>query len=302
MKVLFVCSGKNKNASPLIKNQGDSFAGFGISIDYFLITPGLKGYVSSIFKLKKKLRQENYQVVHAHYSLSGIVAALAGAKPLVVSLLGSDAYKSKALTQVTNFFNRYYWNTVIVKTHEMKKRLDYPKALIIPNGINTKRFKPISREIAKKEIQYHENEKMIVFVADPNRPEKNYALAEKAVRIANEKGKLKLKLMPVYNVENEKIPFYINASHTLLLTSKREGGVNVIKEAMACNIPIVSTNVGDVYENTKDCEGCFVCDHDADELAEKLIVATELAYSKGRDRIKALGLENEQVAKKIIDV
>ena len=96
MKLLFVSSGNSKNGiSTIIKNQGVSLKNQDIELDFFTIEgKGIKGYLKSIPYLKKQLKENKYDIVHAHYSLSAFTASLAGAKPLIVSLMGSDV-KSK---------------------------------------------------------------------------------------------------------------------------------------------------------------------------------------------------------------
>ncbi len=78
VKVLFISSGNSKlGISPIIKSQGDSLKEQGVDLTYFAIKEkGLKGYLKSIFELKKVLKRDSYSVVHAHYWLSGIVASL----------------------------------------------------------------------------------------------------------------------------------------------------------------------------------------------------------------------------------
>ena len=82
MKVLFVSSGNSDiGISPLIKAQGDSLESLGIKVDYFLINgKGLVGYLKNIPRLKSILKKYNYDIVHAHFSLSGMVASLARTK------------------------------------------------------------------------------------------------------------------------------------------------------------------------------------------------------------------------------
>lgn len=98
----------------------------------------------------------------------------------------------------------------------------------------------------------------------------------------------------------------INSSDFLLLTSFREGSPQVIKEAMACNCPIVSTDVGDIKWVIGNTEGCYLTTFDPKVVAEKLKMAIEFAQTKGRtngrDRIIQLGLDAESVAKKVLEV
>ncbi len=96
---------------------------------------------------------------------------------------------------------------------------------------------------------------------------------------------------------------YLNATDVLLLTSKWEGSPNVIKEAMACNCPIVSTNVGDVKWLLDGVEGCFITTNDPRDVADKINKALNFkSKTKGRDKLFRLGFDSEHIAKKIIKV
>jgi hypothetical protein len=107
MKVLFVSSGNSEfGISPIVKNQGESLKQNGIDLDYFTIKgKGIKGYLKNIPILKKYLKYHNYDIIHAHYSLLAIVATLSGAKPLVVSLMGSDIYGNVNIDGERKFYS-----------------------------------------------------------------------------------------------------------------------------------------------------------------------------------------------------
>ena len=122
MKVLFICSG-NKSGQPnnIVYNQAESLRKEKIDVSFYLITgKGLLGYLKHIFKLRKYLKVNKYNIIHAHYSLSAFTAALAKRGPLVVSLMGSDAYLSGVLRKTATFFYRTKWDLTIVKSSEMK--------------------------------------------------------------------------------------------------------------------------------------------------------------------------------------
>ena len=98
MTILFISSGNSGKISPIVKAQADSLIKKGVAIDFFLIKgKGLTGYLKSIFILRKFIKKNNYDLYHAHYSLSAFVATLAGCKPLVVSLMGSDVKKDNLM-------------------------------------------------------------------------------------------------------------------------------------------------------------------------------------------------------------
>lgn len=300
MRVLFISSGKSGSVGVVVKNQGESLKAVGVEIDYYIIKPGFLGYLAAIPKIRKTYKTGNYDLAHAHYSLSGFAVSLAGCSPLVVSLMGSDAYMSGFLPNAARLFHKYRWSSIIVKTQQMKELLGIDDAHVIPNGVDLGKFKPTSRAESKLRLRLTMDKKLIVFLSDPKRPEKNFNLAQKAVNAMNDSD---VELLPVFDVPSRDIPIYMNAADVLLLTSKYEGSVNVVKEAMACNCPIVSTDVGDVKWVLGETEGCYITSFEPEDVADKIKAA--LFFRKrtnGRNRILDLGLDSETIAGRIIRV
>lgn len=298
MKVLFVSSGNLLSGiSPIVKNQGESLKKNNIEIDYFTINgKGIWGYLKNVFFLKKYLKQKKFNLVHAHYSYSGIVAALSKSYPLVVSLMGSDVHNGFWGRCLIKIFNKFYWQELIVKTDEMKNKLKIKNAKVIPNGVNLKRFVKIENIDAKKQIGFNVKKKHIIFVANPRRREKNYKLAVKAYELL---GHSNVELNVVDKIKFEDILYYYYASDVLLLTSLWEGSPNVVKEAMACNLPIVSTDVGDVKEIIGETEGCYVTTYDPEDVTAKLKSALEFGKrTNGKENINHL--DSKIIAKKLI--
>jgi teichuronic acid biosynthesis glycosyltransferase TuaC len=300
MKVLFVSSGKSGDVGNVVRNQGESLIRYGVDIEYFTIMPGFFGYLKAIPRIHKQVRKRNYDIVHAHYSLSALAASMAGSFPMVVSLMGSDADQNFFLKWMTGIFSGMRWRATIVKTDEMKRKLKLKKAYVIPNGVDTDRFFPVGKEEARQKLQLAPGKKIVLFIAVKNRAEKNLPLAKEAVESLHDET---IDFVHLYNTPNTEIPLYLNAADLLLLTSSREGGVNVIKEAMACNCPIVSTDVGDVRWVTSGTEGCFVTGKGHESIAENIKKAIEFkGKTNGRKRIFELGLDAVSVARKIDEV
>ncbi|MGK0376603.1 MAG: glycosyltransferase involved in cell wall biosynthesis [Patiriisocius sp.] len=299
MTVIHVGRSKEKEKlSPIILSQGHSLTNIGVSVNYFAITGrGFIGYFKSIFKLRRYISTLKPDLVHAHYSLSGFVAAFATSKPIVVSLMGSFP-KRNWRYYLVKFFMSFLWKVTIVKSAATALQLKSNKLHIIPNGVDLKLFTHLEKEDARKKCKLESNKKYILFAAEPQRKVKNYQLAESAVKLIT--SRKDVELLTVYNLPHDKIVEYMYASDVLLLTSISEGSPNVIKEALACNLPIVTTKVGDVERILETVEGAFIANtYDDIEVSKLLEEALKVDTFKGLDRILELNLDSESVANKL---
>lgn len=304
MKLLFISSGNALcGISPIVKKQGESLISSGVDLEFFTIKgKGLYSYFKHIFILSKYLKNNIYDLVHAHYSYSAYIASLAGCRPLIVSLMGSDirsGFIGKSLIHLFSFFS---WNNVIVKSLSMKKTTGLKKALVIPNGVDIHKIKEIEKQFANSKAHSTNSakKKTILFAANPYRKAKNFHLAKKSVAKINVNFKIE------YNKLHEEIIEELFKADVLLLTSLWEGSPNIVKEAMACNCPVVSTDVGDVRWLFGDEPGHFITSFDPKDVTEKIKQALGFAekYGRthGRQRIIELGLDTNTVAKRIVGV
>lgn len=305
MKILFLSSGNNTTntgISPIIESQGKSLIKFGVDIQYFTIKgKGFKGYLKNRKRLKHQVKERSYDIIHAHYSLSGFLASLTFTKtPIVVSLMGSDIQMNKFWRFLIKINLKLFWSRIIVKSEKMKNHLALDKKVdVIPNGVNLDVFYPIEASVARNKLNWDHSRKYILFAANPNRYEKNFTLFQKAFTTLNTEN---IEFKVLQNVNHEDIPLMMNASDVIALSSKWEGSPNVIKEALACNRPIVSTDVGDVSWLLDSCKGCFISDSDYSDYAQKLSNALSFKNSHGRERIRDLNLDDKDIAKKLIKI
>ncbi|MGD0785076.1 MAG: glycosyltransferase family 4 protein [Sedimentisphaerales bacterium] len=299
MKVLFVCSGNSLlGISPLVKSQGESLRRNGIEVEYFAFKGNfLGGYPAGILNLRKFLKSRKFDVIHAHYSISAFAATFAGASPLVVSLMGDDVKGSFIMKSFIRFLHKHRWKAVIVKSERMKNDIKIPDALVVPNGVDFEKFKFIDKKTARDKVNFNDK-KHIIFVATHDSKSKNPRLAYDAYKLLNNRN---VELNIVKGIDPELIPYYMYAADVLILTSLSEGSPNVIKEAMACNLPIVSTDAGDAAQVISKTPGCFLASYDPADFADKIIKAINFGKSTGgRDNIKHLDIN--AVARKIIDI
>jgi glycosyltransferase involved in cell wall biosynthesis len=317
LRVLFVASGNSPaGLNVIVRNQGESLSKLGIQIEYFpIVGRGIKNYLKHIPLLRSFLRDSPFEIIHAHYGLCGIVSSFARNKEkLVISFMGDDllgevkdAGKYSFTGEIFKSVNKLLainCDFSIVKSDQMFSQIKNVKNVsLIPNGIDLSKFEIISKHNAKQMLGLDDSCKYIIFLANPSRKEKNYKLAEESVNNLNSK---KIKLIAVHSVNHNLLKYYYSAAELLLLTSYHEGSPNVIKEAMACNCPIVSTNVGDVNWVLGNTEGCFLTSFKVEEISQKIQQALNFAKkdgrTKGRERILQLGLSSETIANKVINV
>lgn len=302
MKVLFVRSG-NSGPDPITTNQGKSLLREGVDLQFFdIIGKGLFGYLSNLNKLKRKIKVFQPGIIHCHYSLSCILISITfTGTPIVASLMGSDLYLfGKLKLFIIRVLAKYSWKITIVKSNNLYKRLGIENAHIIPNGVNFDDFKIINKQESQSFLGWEVKHKHIVFASDPTRVEKNFMLAESAIKTLIDQ-KIKFDLHFLKGIESSEMVYYYNAADVLLMTSLYEGSPNVIKEAMACNCPIVSTNVGDVKEIMKNIPGTFIVDSNTKSVAESLLkVFAFNSRTKGREMIKEL--DSKLIALKLIKI
>jgi len=291
IKVLIVCSGNYPehiaNFSiyrSFIADQVEALRKYyNIKFDiFFIVGKGMAGYFSNIPKLRKYIKSKEFSLVHAHYCLSGIASLIASPVPVVVTFHGSDI-NLLILNMISSSFIRFLRETIIVEKKLYDKLLIKPKNKnIIPCGVDFELFYPESMELCKKIEGLSIQKDYLLFSSRFDNRVKNYSLCQEAVRKAN----INVEILELKDKTREQVRHLLNASKALILTSFTEGSPQIIKEAMACNCPIVATNVGDIFEIIKNTEGCYIAKFNVQDVAEKINMV--LAFGRrtnGREKI-----------------
>jgi teichuronic acid biosynthesis glycosyltransferase TuaC len=100
-------------------------------------------------------------------------------------------------------------------------------------------------------------------------------------------------------VQPHQVPLYLNAADVLLCASRAEGSPNIVKEALACNLPIVASPVGDVPERLQGVFPSKVVAREPEAMADALIEILSLKQrSNGRERV----MQVAQDARKVLEV
>lgn len=256
-------------------------------------------------------RCRSVDIVHAHFGYSGWLALLQHRCPVVISFMGSDLLgyrddqdqltaRSRAIMWMNRFACRRA-SAVIVKTREMESVLTGVEAHVIPNGVDMIRFSPVERLTARERLGWPREGLVALFPGCPDFPNKGYNIARIAVSHAARLLARPVELKILWDVDPDDVPLHMSASNALVLASKQEGSPNVVKEALACELPIVATAVGDVPELLADASGCHVCTRAPAALGDALALALPLArLACGRQILTKLQLDEDSVAVRVV--
>lgn len=301
MRILVVASYNKGRFAPFIVEQAEALKKQGVEIDWFgLQGKGLKGYLKNLPSLKRKIEEFRPDVIHAHYGLSGLLANLQRGVPVVTTYHGSDINDKKALRFSKIALCLSAWNVFVSrKTMEIAK--PKKKYILLPCGIDLSELQLTEKTEARQKMDLRADKKYILFAGAFDNVVKNAPLAKEVVALLQDD---QVELLELKGYTRDEVTLLMCAADAFLMTSQMEGSPQVIKEAMACGCPIVSVDVGDVKERMEGLEGCFVSDtRGPKELANLLEKAfTFVDKTEGRRKIVADGLDNQMVAKKLLDI
>jgi glycosyltransferase involved in cell wall biosynthesis len=257
-------------------------------------------YLVGQFQFWRAIRRRRYDLIHAHYVFAGVVARAQWGQRLVVThhgpeVIGHPRWQTWLARAVTPLFDE-----VIYRTEEMRLSLNDRDGWVIPGGIDIDRFAPMPRDEARSVLGLPTDRTIILWAGEYWRPEKCFWLAQEAV----EQLKTRLdnvELLLLTEKPQDAVPLYMCAADALILTSSHEGSPNVVKEALACNVPVVSVSVGDVPHLIEGVQACALAERDPVDLATKLAeVVSPPRRSNGRARVS--GLTHDRVAEAVVNV
>lgn len=295
------------------KRQVSALRNIGIDSEAFF----LSSRTSPIILLKewrrfrRKIRYFAPDLIHAHFgTMTAFFCSLASLRPLVVTYRGSDlnpcpniprlrAKLGKVLSQVASLRA----SQAICVSEQLKGRLLWAKGrtTVIPSGVDTRLFYPRPRDSARADIGWSKDERVILFNAGTNPVIKRLDLAEAAVDVARSRcGEVRLEVLRGAT-DPKMVPVLLNAADCLLVTSDWEGSPNIVKEAIACNLPVVSVDVGDVRYRLASVQPSRIVARDVKQLGQALAdILSKCERSDGFTTIQ--NLSEDQVSRQILSV
>jgi teichuronic acid biosynthesis glycosyltransferase TuaC len=283
-----------------VRDQVDEVRRRGVEVDLFAFPPGRNEYVPATRRLRALLRRERFDLVHAHYGLAGWVARLAGARPLLVTFHGTDVRHHL----VGHLSRRLAWRAEMIagvsralfEPEDGRPGLPaVPGSAVLPCGPDLRRFEPTSRAEARRALGLDPDAPFLFFPANPNRPEKR---GDRAAELASACG---AELRTGGSIEPERMPLWMNAASAVLVTSDYEGFGMAAIEALACDVPVLSTPVGIAPYALRGVDGCLCTPFDAaawGEVARRHLDAPDPRVAGAR---RAAGLSASAMAERAIE-
>lgn len=269
-------------------------------------------YMRGLGRVRRRAVRERFDLVHAHYGLVGFLATFQPL-PLVVSFCGDDLLGTPdgnggitLVSRVQRALSRHAARRaqeIVCKSEELRASLpqsqDRSRAHVLPNGVDTTRFRPGSRAEARRRLGFAQDEKLILFPHTPGVARKRLDRAQAAVA-ALKPCAGSARLWIVQGVPHEQMPAHYQAADCLLLTSDQEGSPNAVKEALCCDLPVVSVDVGDVRRWIEASPGSVLVATTVEGIAAGLERALSDAATDGR-RVRE-ELSAERITGRLIDV
>lgn len=273
-----------------VVDQVEALRASGLEVDLFSFPPGRSEYLPATRAIRRLLRRESYDLVHAHYGLAGWCAWLARARPLIVTFHGTDV-RHRLVGPTSRMLTRR-----IELTAGVSRALFFPEAgrpglplreghnAVLPCGGDLGRFTPRERHEARIRLGLDPGEPVLFFPADPSRPEKRF---DRAREIADQ---TRARLLTGGSIPPEQMPDWINAANAVLVTSDYEGFGLACLESLACEVPVLSTPVGIAPHALDGLPGCHCDVFDPGVWAGRAaeLLALTDPRTPGRNRAEAL--------------
>lgn len=297
------------HAGPFVADQVRSLREAGVEIELLhldRLEAGRSVYRGLAATTQARIAETCPDLVHVMYGgvMAEVVARTVRDRPVVVSFGGTDLMGGRDRT-VIGSLSRWCGvvasrraavraSGIVVKSSSLvdalPAKVDPDRVWIVPNGVDLSRFRPRDRFACQSALGWDHDRRHVLFPAPPARPEKRFELARAAVDALGSDS-TSVELHHLEGVPHDEVPTWLNASDALLLTSTHEGSPNAVKEALACDVPVVSVDVGDVRERIETIDGCFIADASPVDLAAKLMsVFARRSRIESRVRMSDLSL------------
>jgi glycosyltransferase involved in cell wall biosynthesis len=237
----------------------------GLEIELFTFGIGAREYMRAASALKRRYSGQQFDAIHAHYGLCGWSSLALRGAPHVVTFHGTDL-AHRYVGPLSRVVARMIALPAPVSATLARNGLPRvkPPLAVLPCGVNLDRFHRIDRREARSRLGLDPDGRYLLFPAAPGRPEKRF---DRARRLAET---TEATLLAYEDRPPDEIPLMINAANAVLVTSEREGFGLAALEALACDVPVLATDVGIAPLALEGVRGTLCAPFDARVWAEAL--------------------------------
>lgn len=256
----------------------------------------VRNYVRAAQDVRRLVIEERFDVVHAHYGLTGAVATSQRRVPVVTTFHGSDYTGAVPWQRCVSWLVSRGSLPVFV-SDEGRRALGRPSAPVIPAGVDTDLFRPIDRRAARRTLGWDEDARYVLLPGNRSLRAKRADLFDAVVDEVR-KSVPDLRPVALEGYSREHVALVLNAADVTLMTSDREGSPVTVRESLACLTPVVSVDVGDVPQVISDLAGCGIFPREPPALAQGVLDA--LSAERNPDlRRRAEQTSRRQVAQQL---
>jgi teichuronic acid biosynthesis glycosyltransferase TuaC len=241
-----------------VRDQVEALRAAGVDVEFCSFPPGRREYPRGTRQIRRRLRRDGpFDLVHAHYGLAGWCALLAGARPLVVTFHGTDVRHrwvgplSRVLARRLDLVAGVSRALFAPENGRPGLRRHPGTAAILPCGADLNSFRPLPRREARLRLGLDPEGRYLLFPASTSRAVKRH---DRAAALARTTG---AELLSGGRIEAERMPDWMNAANAVVVTSDNEGFGLVAIEALACDVPVLSTAVGVAPFLLGGLDGCL---------------------------------------------
>ncbi len=254
---------------------------------------GPASYAHAAAELRRRHRLDRFDVVHAHFGLTGWPALAASGRRRAITLHGTDLAHPRSRTITLAVLRRYDLPAVV--SEALAKRVPgwavKRRPAVLPAGVDVNRFHPIDRAEARVRLGLEPQGPYLLFPADPDRPEKRH---DRAVAVAGE-----VPLLVLRGVDPAEVPLWVNAANAVLVPSEREGFGLAVLEALACNVPVLATPVGIAPEALEGVAGAYCGAFDLEMWRDALAPHVSAADPRVEGRVHAERFSADRMAARV---
>jgi teichuronic acid biosynthesis glycosyltransferase TuaC len=215
---------------------------------------------------RRAIAEHAFDLVHAHYGLTGVLATSQRRVPVIVTFHGSDTGNPRVRWQgwLSWFVARL--GTPVFVSKDGAERLGCPNAAVIPAGVDLELFQPRPAAEARAALGWSENGHYVLLPGARANPDKGVHLFDATVAESRRRG-LDVTPVSLEGFSRKQVAEVMNAVDVTLMTSNFEGSPVAVKESLACTTPVVSVPVGDLPELLTGLPGCEIVPRDPVALA-----------------------------------